>query len=236
MNFAETQEWWESLPNIWKKIFIGHLNDQNEMWEITENDDLEIDDEDLERVLELERIDISLTDVGYDDSYLDFEEYEAIAELSPLAKLTHLKSLRLQNVRISNFSVFSTLTHLEQLFIHWDMLSDIQFLSPLKKLKHLDLAYNRISDITVLSDLSELRHIQLSCNKIKDISPLLALNNLEFLYLNHNRIDDVRPLINLKGNSFGGLSLEGNPISMAEFEWLKQNFPLPNWLIRFNDF
>lgn len=236
MNFEQTQEWWENLPDIWKKIFIGHLNEQNNMWEMYENDDLEIDDEDLERVLELENIEISLSDMGYDDSCLDFDEYEAIAELSPLAQLTHLKTLCLDNVRISNFSVLSTLTDLEHLRINWDMLSDIHFLSPLKKLKHLDLAYNRISDIAVLSELPQLEHIQLSCNKIKDVSPLLALNNLEFLYLNNNQISDVRPLVNLKGNTFGGLVLDGNPISMTEFEWLKQNFPLLNWVIRFSDF
>ena len=148
-----------------------------------------------------------------------------LADLSPLAGLRNLKSLRLAGAW-SSPSEASDLRALEslpltELAISAAMVKDTSPLSGLAQLESLDLANNRIVDLSSLSELSQLRSLNLWVNDVSDISPLARLPELTWLIAGYNRIADISPLaglsklrlINLPSNLIADLSpLAGLPL------------------------
>ena len=125
-----------------------------------------------------------------------------LADLSPLAGLRNLNSLRLTGAWGSPHSEVSDLRALEslpltQLAIRQAIVSDAAPLSGLAQLESLDLANNRIVDISSLSGLSQLRSLNLWANDVSDISPLAGLSGLTWLAFGYNRIADISPLAGL---------------------------------------
>ena len=81
----------------------------------------------------------------------------SIADISPLANLTNLTELSLENNSISDISPLAELNSVESLW----------------------LDSNSISDISPLAGLTQLRRLFLDYNSISDISPLVANTGLE---------------------------------------------------------
>jgi len=102
-------------------------------------------------------------------------EERFIIDLQPIASLTHLEELNLDN----NF-----------------LIHDLKPLASLTKLQVLGLANNKITDITPLSKLKELRKLDLSNNQITDLFPLQQLPNLLEVQLSGN--DLLSPTCPLK--------------------------------------
>ena len=81
----------------------------------------------------------------------------AIANLTPLAKLVNLEALNLaNNEKISSISSLAKLTALTTLNLSNNKISSVSSLSKLTSLTDLNLSMNQISSLTALSDLSSL--------------------------------------------------------------------------------
>ena len=74
--------------------------------------------------------------------------------------------------RISDISPLANLTNLTILYLDNNKISDITHLANLTDLKDLHLNINNIEDITPLANLTNLTRLYLHGNKIIDISPL----------------------------------------------------------------
>ena len=99
-----------------------------------------------------------------------------LSDISPLAGLTKLRILSLNNNRISDISPLATLINLEGLGLQFNNISDISPLANLQKLRGtLNLFGNNISDVSPLANLREIIALQLQFNEISDISPLDGL-------------------------------------------------------------
>ena len=120
-----------------------------------------------------------------------------IVDISSLASLTSLSSLRLSNNLIADFSPISGMTQLFSFFAENCEIEDLGFLSRLTNLGILGLQQNRIIDVSPISQMTELYALYLDGNLIEDIGPLSVLTRVQFLTLNENRISDISPISNL---------------------------------------
>ena len=153
-------------------------------------------------------------------------ERSLVTDISPLAKLTTLKHLRLNwNSQIVDISPLAELAGLESLHLAGSQVTDISALRGLAGLEVLFLWYNRIADISALTGLTGLESLYLANNEIADISALAGLTGLERLLLSDNQIADISALAGLTG--LRTLSLGGNRIAdisaltnLAGLDWL----------------
>jgi len=121
-----------------------------------------------------------------------------ISEVSPLASLTKLKYLWLdQNRKISDVTPLSELTELEDLNLNNNLVTDITSLNNLIGIKILDLYNNDIRNIFSLRNLLNLTTLFLSDASFSDISPLKNLIKLKELWLIKCSITDISALSDL---------------------------------------
>jgi hypothetical protein len=133
-----------------------------------------------------------------------------LTDISPLAQLTQLKGLELNDNQIQDISPLAQLTQLTTLDLEGNEIQDISPLAHLTQVKGLFLGINQIQDISPLAQLTQLTRLGLNHNQIQDISPLAQLTLLERLLLNGNQIQDISPLAHL--NQLTRLSLDNNQI------------------------
>ena len=113
-------------------------------------------------------------------------------DLSPLAGMTHLSSLQMACVPVSDISVVRNMPDLVS-FTAWGggLITDISPLSGLTKLQALTIRENKIADVTPLAGLTNLIYLDISDNQIADVTPLTSLVNLERLYISNNPAKDL---------------------------------------------
>ena len=133
--------------------------------------------------------------------HLNVSGSNKLIDITPLANLTKLYSLRLYNNAIADITPLAKLTDLTFLTMERNPVSDLSPLTNLTKLRFLSLAnHATITDITPLTKLVALERLDLRGNRIKDITPLANLRNLKWLALHLNDISDFSPIDELRKN------------------------------------
>ncbi|EBF5311210.1 LPXTG cell wall anchor domain-containing protein, partial [Listeria monocytogenes] len=122
-----------------------------------------------------------------------------ITDITPVANMTRLNSLKIGNNKITDLSPLANLSQLTWLEIGTNQISDINAVKDLTKLKMLNVGSNQISDISVLNNLSQLNSLFLNNNQLgnEDMEVIGGLTNLTTLFLSQNHITDIRPLASL---------------------------------------
>ena len=151
---------------------------------------------------------LNLGDVEVEGGFINSN---SVSDLSPLAGLTRLTKLGLENNSIANISPLAGLTNLTDMEIGGNKITDVSSLAGLTKLTLLWLNNNSIADISPLTGLTNLKTLVLENNSISDISPLAGLTNLTQLRLYINPISDISPLAGL--TKLTSLGLGRNNIS-----------------------
>ena len=138
--------------------------------------------------------------------YLDLrnnaEGNKVIEDITPLEKLTSLKTLNLNQSRITNTKPLEKLVNLEHLSLFGTKITTIDFVKNMPNLKYADLSYSRLKDISALANCKKLKTLKLETNKkddaqgnferIEDISSLSGLIELRELTLGNNNIKDIK--------------------------------------------
>ncbi|EAW7049550.1 LPXTG cell wall anchor domain-containing protein, partial [Listeria monocytogenes] len=135
-----------------------------------------------------------LTSLHYFTAYVN-----QITDITPVANMTRLNSLKIGNNKITDLSPLANLSQLTWLEIGTNQISDINAVKDLTKLKMLNVGSNQISDISVLNNLSQLNSLFLNNNQLgnEDMEVIGGLTNLTTLFLSQNHITDIRPLASL---------------------------------------
>ena len=120
-----------------------------------------------------------------------------ISDVSPLAALTQLTYLSLDDTAVSDVSPLANLTQLTYLDLLGTDVSDVSPLAALTQLTYLDLLGTDVSDISPLSALTQLTSLSLGRTAVSDVSPLANLTQLTGLFLGGTAVSDVSPLANL---------------------------------------
>ena len=151
--------------------------------------------------------------------WLDGEEVAAgtwrnsnsVSDLSPLAGLTNLTELLLDDNNITDISPLSGLTNLTNLGLSINNITNILPLVDLTNLEVLGLWRNSVSDLSPLAGLTNLIELYLGANPASDLSPLAGLTNLESLFLDEHGISNLSALAGL--TNLTRLALNNNLIS-----------------------
>ena len=132
----------------------------------------------------------------------------------------HMKSLRelfLGRGTLDDLSPIAELTKLESLRASMNQVRDITPLAKMTKMDRLDLGVTQVSDLKPLANLTALTELQLDDTPVEDVSPLAKLTKLERLSLQRTRVKDFSPLKGLKSLKF--LYVKGAP---GEFDAMSQ--------------
>lgn len=120
---------------------------------------------------------------------LQMGDNQYIADVAPLAGLTSLATLVLNQNRIADVSPLAGLVNLMELDIHHNEIHDISPLSGMTKLRRLAIRENPISDLTPLANITGIQVLIASCTEVRDLSPLLSMNSLQHLDLRECPLD-----------------------------------------------
>lgn len=126
-----------------------------------------------------------------------FIQDNQISDIGPLAGLANLRYLDLTNNNITSVTPLSGLIMLQTLQLSNNQISDLAPLTGLTALKYLDVSSNKITDVTPLASLTALPWLDVSGNQVTDITPLAGLTALTRLFLHDNHITSVTPIASI---------------------------------------
>jgi hypothetical protein len=143
---------------------------------------------------------------------LIFSEYKLkLKDLSPLADLTALQILDLDNTPVNDLAPLANLRALRRLDLDGARVTDLAPLANLAALERLDLDRTLVSDLTPLANLTALKMLWLNGTQVTDLTPLSNLKALEWLDLRNTRVTNLEPLAGL--TDLRSLWLDGTPVS-----------------------
>ena len=218
--FESGQEWWNHLPQIWKKIFNAHIGKISNYPKFNSIDiscngsNEPPSSNDLEKIFQIKKMEYHFFD-NHDSGI------ENIESIYPIDKLKNLNELRFSTCQGINWNEevkkISPLSHLRILEV-----SNTYSLQNLDKLKNLDrleklyIKNNNIFNLSGISKLKNLKNLDISGNPIIDYSPLKTLTNLISLEIgtqypnpfqernSNNGLENLKYLINLKFLNLAG--------------------------------
>jgi len=139
---------------------------------------------------------LDLTELSREGDW-DFEEDDAITDLTGLEYATNLRTLHLRLNLIGDISPLSGLTTLDRCNLSENRSTDLAPLSGLDRLTYVNLHANDITDVSPLSNLTNVTTLILRFNQISDLSPLSGMTSLRELDLGDNPLGDLSPLSSL---------------------------------------
>ncbi len=145
--------------------------------------------------------------------------------------LTKAKEIFLAPGSLDDISMLADLKELTSLRLSITKIKDLTPLSGLKKLDRLDLGRTPVSDLKPLSGLTELTELLLDDTEVTDLSPLSGLKKLEVLSIKNTRISDLGPLkdlVELKSLDITG-SLVKDTTAVTKLPKLKIRQSLQVW-------
>jgi internalin A len=125
----------------------------------------------------------------------------------------HMKELRELFIgpgEVEDLSGIASLTKLESLRLSLNPIRELEPLSGMTKLDRLDLAHTQVRDLTPLKSLTSLTELLLDDTPVEDVTPLASLEKLTVLVLKNTRVKDVKSLRPLK--ALKTLDLRGAPV------------------------
>lgn len=209
---SEHLKWWNSLPELWKKIFCVAIYHPEKNDVVLTKNNFELvgdDDSDDEGLFTFHYNNPTLQDP---DDLLKIFELKSIIfdrEVNPAldSVVTFIPSLRyfsqLEVISlnynyledISGLQGITTLKHLS--LFECFTLKDYQPIASLTGLQTLNLAFCGLTDISFVRPLTRLKELNANANHISDISPCSQLTELIELDLGGNPIQDILPLTHL---------------------------------------
>jgi hypothetical protein len=146
-----------------------------------------------------------------------------LANLEPLAGLTDLQRLSMDDNDITDLSPLADLRELEFLFLTGNRITDLSPLVNLWGLEDVSLAANRVKDVRALAGLQEMKTLNLSENRIESVKPLSGLQRLQMLGLQSNDLKVLNDLTDLPRLNCASIGL--NHTTPAEDMAFKKAFP-----------
>jgi len=117
-----------------------------------------------------------------------------IADLSPLTSLSALRSLNCWNTRIADLSPLGSLSALRYLNCSHTQVIDLSPLASLSALQSFTCWRTRVVDLSPLGSLSALQSLHFSHTQVSDLSPLASISSLRSLFCSHTRVESLSPL------------------------------------------
>jgi internalin A len=117
------------------------------------------------------------------------------SDVSPLAGLTQLESLRASISRVKDITPLSGMVKLDRLDLGRTLVEDISPLANMKSLTELQLDDTPVENLAPLAKASKLQRLSIQRTHVKDASALKGLTALKFLYIAGTPLDDDPTLL-----------------------------------------
>ncbi|MEP6269212.1 MAG: leucine-rich repeat domain-containing protein, partial [Paracoccaceae bacterium] len=117
---------------------------------------------------------------------------------TPIAQLTALTRLTLDNTQVSDLTPIAQLTALTGLDLDNTQVSDLTPIAQFTALTELYLNSTQVSDLTPIAQLTALTGLYLNSTQVSDLTPIAQLTALTELDLNSTQVSDPRPLTALR--------------------------------------
>lgn len=121
--------------------------------------------------------------------------------LEIIGKLPLLQSLTMRNCGLSTCAPLASLTKLTYLDLDENSLRDISALSSMTNLQQLSMSQNSLVDLSALETCTALTALDVSYNSLTDISTVLSLPGMTSLIVSHNEqlssVAGIENLVNL---------------------------------------
>ena len=115
-------------------------------------------------------------------------------DLSPIAGLKNIESLRASLNRVVDLSPLAKLMKMDRLDLGHTMATDLTPLGNLVAMTELELDDSPVVDLKPLANCTKLERLSIQRTNVKDLSPLKPLTSLKFLYTSGAPIDDASVL------------------------------------------
>jgi Leucine-rich repeat (LRR) protein len=190
---------WDDLDDAWKKVFEDKKKKLASVTDVYIDDESEVSALDL--LAKLEKI----TEINCDA--------KKVTDLSPLAKLPKLKSLRISSP-IRDFSPIAKMAKLESLELSDTSIADLSVLAGLTKLERLDISGTPVTDLAPIAKLKKLERLEINRTKVSDLSPIpKSLQNLDAA---HTPIANLSAIAKLDLHT---LDVSGTSVASLEPIW-----------------
>ncbi|HEX7666454.1 MAG TPA: leucine-rich repeat domain-containing protein, partial [Polyangiaceae bacterium] len=117
-----------------------------------------------------------------------------LTDLSPLASLNQLVSLRATGNQVADITPLTRMVHMDRLDLSHSQVNDITVLGNMTDLTELSLDDTPINDISILAKLTKLEKVSLRNTGVKDLKPLLACKKLQTLDVGGSPVEDTHVL------------------------------------------
>ncbi len=166
------ENWWSSLSPAWKNIFNAKMN-----WSKKPNSNQ------LHQLIQIRNLEIS--------------ENRSIDNLQALIKLPHLRSLKINDTKITDVSPLRKLHYLEEIDLSKNPIDDLSPLQNLHELSFIYLNNTPIENLEWLVKLKQIKVLDISSTAIKNIKELSQLTHLEKLIAYNTKINNIKALEDL---------------------------------------
>ncbi len=154
----EARIWWNDLNETWQIVFLREIDKIGK----------KPTDEDLKRILNLERVTCDHFPLGE-------------TNLDPLKKLKKLKSVSAGSCFIQNIDALAELDSLKSVILPDNHIISIGALKNHKMLEELYIQITDVENLDVLADKTELQVLVCFDSKITTIEPLMRLPGLSIV-------------------------------------------------------
>lgn len=168
----ELKTWWENLPSSWKSIFSTHMR-----WS------QEPKTEDLHKLIQIQNLEI--------------KENRLVNNLNPIDKLRHLRTLKVNDTKITDVSPLKNLSYLKEADLSRNPITDLNSLQHLTNLKFIYLNNTPIDNLEWLLGLPQIKILDISGTEIKNLKELNNVIHLEKLIAYNTKINNIKPLEDL---------------------------------------
>jgi len=121
----------------------------------------------------------------------------SLDDLSPLAGLPQLISLRATGNNVKDMTPLVRMVHMDRLDLSHSQIIDISTIAQMTELTELSLDDTPLSDLTPLAKLTKLEHVSIRNTGVKDLKPLLQSKHLKSLDVGGSPIEDTHQLDSL---------------------------------------
>ncbi len=117
-----------------------------------------------------------------------------LEDLSPLADLTTMVSLRATDNKVKNLDALKKLVHMDRLDLSHTQVSDLSPVALMTDLTELEIDQTNVTDLKPLEKLTKLEKVTLANTAVKDVSPLKNCHALRVLDISGTQITDYSML------------------------------------------
>lgn len=161
--------WWTYLPSSWKTIFNKHMGWTHEP-----------KTEDLHKLIQIRNLEI--------------KENRLVNSLKPISKLKHLRTIKINDTRITDVSPLRNLSYLREIDLSRNPITELGSLQQLINLEFIYLNNTLIDNLEWLLGLAQIKILDISGTEIKNLKELNNVVHLEKLIAYNTKISNIKPL------------------------------------------